>query len=98
MRTLRNFLMFAILFTLVIGSGCSSKQSQQYETKVHRVQYTYSDCGDLKLKNIGIRLEDPNDAHSIKNQKILTNNLIILDYKIKEAETIIQCYKKQQGN
>jgi len=97
MRTLRNFLMFAIISSLVIvSSGCSSRPNS--ETKVHTIQYTYSDCGDLKLKNIGIRLENPDDAYSIRNQKILTNNLIILDYKIKEAETIINCYKSQQKN
>lgn len=65
-----------------------------YETQVHRVQYQYVDCGELKLTGLGIQLEDPSEhAGSKKNQEINTRNLIVLDYQLKEAEALLNCYR-----
>lgn len=100
----RNLLNCAIIFTIATSSlsGCASKSpdpnSATIEAKreVIETTYKYVDCGDLKLKNIGIQMEDPNQhAGSYDNQQIMTRNLIILDYKLKEAETILECYKRQ---
>lgn len=41
-------------------------------------------------------MENPNlSAGSYENQQIMTRNLILLDYKLREAETILNCYKSQ---
>ena len=89
---------FAIGFILSIGSGCSSKttpkETLEYTTQVHKVTYQPVDCGSLKLKGIGIQLEDPNEhAGSEKNQRIVTRNLVVLDYQLREAQTILECYQ-----
>lgn len=83
---------------LTVNLGCSPKnQSTQYETKVHEIQYQPIDCGELKLKHLNVQNEDPSEhPGSLKNQKIVTHNLIILDHKLKEAEAILNCYKLQQ--
>lgn len=98
-RMVKNLWKFVIVFTLIISSyGCSPqvKKTLNYETKVHEVTYTYVDCGDLKLKNIGIQLEDPTQhPGSYKNQKIQSSNLTILHYKLQEAQTILDCYRNQ---
>ena len=99
----RNLLNCVIIFILATSSfGCASKNNDENkiiieaDRKVIETTYQYVDCGDLKLKNIGIELEDPNKhAGSYDNQQILTRNLIILDYKLKEAETLLECYKRQ---
>lgn len=98
----RNLLISAIAFILALSnSGCSSKSNPDAVTieakrEVIETTYKYVDCGDLKLKNIGIQFEDPKKhAGSYDNQQIMTRNLIILDYKLKEAETILECYKRQ---
>ena len=88
---------------VITNSGCASKEqikdSLSYETQVHKIQYQYVDCGDLKLNGLSVKLEDP-DQHpgSKKNQEINTSNLIILDYKLKEAESLMRCYKAQTKN
>ena len=100
-KNLSICVMTFILGTSSLFCGCASKNnSDNYtiETKKQVIEttYKYVDCGDLKLKNIGIELENPNlHAGSYENQQILTRNLIILDYKLKEAETILECYKRQ---
>ncbi len=102
-RPVKNLLNCAIIFILATSSlsGCASKNSEdkvlfEADRKVIETTYNYVDCGDLKLKNIGIEMEDPKKhAGSYENQQILTRNLIILDYKLKEAETILECYKRQ---
>ena len=102
----RNLLISAMTFILGTSSlflltGCSSKSNPdivqiEANREVIETTYSYVDCGDLKLKNIGIQLEDPRKhAGSYDNQQIMTRNLIILDYKLKEAETILECYKRQ---
>lgn len=81
-----------------MSSGCSSRQKSnlEYETKVIEVTYEPVDCGDLKLKHIGIQQENPNlPAGSYENQKIISSNLILMHYKLKEAETLINCYRNQ---
>lgn len=99
----KNLSISAIAFILALSnSGCSSKSNPndivtiEAKKEVIETTYKYVDCGDLKLKNIGIQLEDPKKhAGSYENQQIMTRNLIILDYKLKEAETILECYKRQ---
>lgn len=60
------------------------------------IQYQYSDCGEFKLDGLKVQLEDPNEnPGSKKNQEINTRNLILLDYKLKEAESLMRCYKMQ---
>ena len=101
MKLRNNILILGIIFTILISSiGCvkqQQKDSLEYETKVHNITYTYANCGSLKLKDIGLQLEDPNlPVSSNVNQKIISRNLTILHYKLKEAETIIRCYEHQQ--
>lgn len=98
----RNLLICATIFiTAISSSGCSSKSGGEKvlieaDRKVIETTNTYVDCGDLKLKNVGIQMENPNShSGSYENQQIATRNLIILDYKLKEAETILECYKRQ---
>jgi len=100
----KNLLIYVTIFILAISNtSCASKNNTRDEKilieadrKIIETTYQYVDCGDLKLKNIGIQLEDPRKhAGSYDNQQILTRNLIILDYKLKEAETLLECYKRQ---
>lgn len=99
----KNLLIYATIFILAISNtSCASKNNRdekiliEADRKIIETTYQYVDCGDLKLKNIGIQLEDPRKhAGSYDNQQILTRNLIILDYKLKEAETLLECYKRQ---
>ncbi len=99
----RNSLICAMTFILAISSlfsGCASRSDNktviEAEKKIIETTYSYVDCGDLKLKNIGIQMENPNlSAGSYENQQIMTRNLILLDYKLREAETILNCYKSQ---
>ena len=98
----RNLLICAIVFIIAsVSFGCSSKSGGdkvviEADKKIIETTYSYVDCGDLKLKNIGIQPENPNlHAGSYENQQIMTRNLIILDYKLKEAESILECYKRQ---
>ena len=100
-KLVKSLSICVITFILAISNfGCSARNNNkttiEVEKKVHEVTYTYVDCGDLKLKGIGIKLENP-DSHagSYENQQINTRNLILLDYKLKEAETILECYKRQ---
>lgn len=101
-KRVKTLLIYAIISIAAISSlsACSAKNPNKVtietEKKVHEVTYTYVDCGDLKLKDIGIQFENPNkSAGSLENQQIMTRNLILLDYKLKEAETILNCYKQQ---
>lgn len=84
---------------LTSSLGCANKTTTNidpYETKVHKVQYQPIDCGEFKLKGLSIQNEDLTEhPGSLKNQKIVTHNLIILDYKLKEAESLLNCYKLQ---
>lgn len=99
----KNLLIYATIFILAISNtSCAFKNNRdekiliEADRKIIETTYQYVDCGDLKLKNIGIQLEDPRKhAGSYDNQQILTRNLIILDYKLKEAETLLECYKRQ---
>jgi len=97
----KNLSICVIIFMIGISSfGCASKQNNtvtiQTEKKVHEVTYNYVDCGDLKLKKIGIQRELSNQhVGSYENQKIYTRNLILLDYKLREAESLLMCYKNQ---
>ena len=102
-KRVKNLLICVIIFTIGISSltACVKKNPDTSLTidtqkKVHQVTYTYVDCGDLKLKNIGIQAESTkHHAGSLENQQILTKNLILLDYKLREAETLLECYKNQ---
>ena len=102
-RPAKNLLTCVTISILTTSSlfGCASKNNDnkvlfEAERKVIETTYNYVDCGDLKLKNIGIEMENPKQhAGSYDNQQIATRNLIILDYKLKEAETILECYKRQ---
>ena len=103
MKQTRNLLICATIFILGISSfGCSAKNGGgekvviEADKKIIETTYQYVDCGDLKLKNIGIQMEDPRrSAGSYENQQVMTRNLILLDYKLREAETILECYKRQ---
>ena len=102
LKRVKNLLIYVIISTAVISNlfACSAKNPNsvtiETEKKIHEITYTYVDCGDLKLKNIGIQLEPTNKhAGSLENQQIMTKNLILLDYKLREAETILNCYKRQ---
>ena len=99
----RNSLICAMIFIAATSSfGCSSKSGGsekvviEADRKVIETTYSYVDCGDLKLSGIGIQKENPNlHAGSYENQQIMTRNLILMDYKLREAETILNCYKRQ---
>ena len=94
---MKNLLTFVIIFIgVILLSSCAIQQKDNinYETKVIQVESKYTDCGELKLKNIGIQLENPKYS-SAQNQKILTRNIILLDYKLREAESLLNCYRNQ---
>lgn len=102
MQQVKNLLIYAIISIIVISSlsACVKKPDTSVtittQKQVHEITYSYVDCGDLKLKNIGIQKESTkHHAGSYENQQILTKNLILLDYKLREAESLLECYKNQ---
>ncbi len=99
MQQVKNLLIYAIISIIAISNltACVKKPDTSVtittQKQVHEITYSYVDCGDLKLKNIGIQKESTKyHAGSYENQQILTKNLILLDYKLREAESLLECY------
>ena len=101
-KRVKNLLICVIISIIVTSNltACVKKPDTSVtittQKQVHEITYSYVDCGDLKLKNICIQQESTkHHAGSLENQQILTKNLILLDYKLREAESLLECYKNQ---
>lgn len=85
------------LFMILIGCSQKVDNVNNYTPQPIKITAKYVDCGDLKLKKLPLQKEDINEhPGSIKNQRIISNNLLLMHHKLKEAELIIQCYQQQQ--
>lgn len=97
-RLFVNLLIFGIIFIAALaGSGCSLIQKTPVKQKIVYIEPHYADCGSLNLSDLNLQLEDPKESPgSLKNQKIISSNMALLQGKLLEADSIIKCYETQR--
>lgn len=89
---MKNFLICAIIFIVaILNISCAKKEDNIVPPIINH--YEISKCGTID-KTINLKKES-NKNSSYLNQLILTENIIKLDNKLKEAYSIIDCYELQ---
>ena len=89
---MKSFLICAIIFTTAILNISCAKKENNIEPPIIN-QYEIAQCRNID-RNINVKKESIKNS-SYTNQFILTENIIKLDNKLREAYSIIDCYELQ---
>lgn len=76
---------------VILNTSCAKKENTIEPPIIYN--YEIVQCGSID-RNINLKKESIQNS-SYKNQFILTENIIKLDNKLREAYSIIECYEIQ---